>query len=52
VVAREDVADVAVFEPVGVAFDGDDVGVVDEPVIMAAATMSSPKVSPQRPNGL
>ena len=27
-----DAAEVAVFEPVGVAFEGDDVGVVDEPV--------------------
>ncbi len=27
-----DAAEVAVFEPAGVAFEGDDVGVVDEPV--------------------
>src|SRR6516165_8691538 len=27
-----DAAEVSVFEPVGVAFEGDDVGVVDEPV--------------------
>jgi len=45
-------AEVSVFEPVGVAAEGDDFGVVDEPVFMAAATTSSPKTSPQRPNGL
>ena len=28
----EDAAEVSVFEPVGVAFEGDDFGVVDEPV--------------------
>jgi len=33
---------------VGVAVEGDDVGVVDEPVDGGAATMSSPRVSPQR----
>ena len=46
-----DAAEVSVFEPVGVAFEGDDVGVVDESII-AAATTSLPKTSPQRPKGL
>ena len=45
-------AEVSAFESVAVALEGDDRGVVDQPSIMAAATTSSPKTSPQRPKGL
>jgi hypothetical protein len=48
---RWDAAEVSVFEAVAVSFQGDDVGVVDELSIMSAATVSSPKTSPQRLDG-
>src|SRR5262249_33074286 len=45
-------AAVAVAEPVAVALEAEDLGVVDERSIMAAATVSSPKISPQAEKGL
>lgn len=45
-----DAAQVVLPESVGVAFQGDDVGVVDDRSIIAAATVSSPTTSAQRPN--
>jgi hypothetical protein len=49
---RGHAATIAVAEPVAVALEADDLGVVDEPVDHAAATTSSPETSPQRPDGL
>jgi hypothetical protein len=43
---------VVAFEAVRVALDVDDLGVVTRRPIMAAATVSSPKTSPQRLRGL
>jgi hypothetical protein len=50
--SRRDAAEVAVFEPVTVAFEGEDFAVVDEPVDHRGGGDLSPKISPQAPNGL
>ena len=44
--------EVAVFEAVAVAFEGDDFGVVDESVDHGDGDSGAPKTSPQRPKGL
>jgi hypothetical protein len=43
---------VAVAEPVAVALEAEDLCVADERSIMAEATTSSPKISPQAKKGL
>ena len=52
VFGRRPAVKVAALEAVAVAFDGEDLGVVNETSIMAAAVASSPKISPQAENGV
>jgi hypothetical protein len=49
--ARRGAGEVAVLEATAVAFEREDLGVVDEAVDMAAAVTSSPKISPHLLNG-